>query len=494
MYRVGAELGEGTYGKVYCTSNLLSRRPLALKRLVVVPSTRSEHVLNLRELDMMTRLSHKHVMPLTDVLFTPPPFSPLALSMRDDRVCLVMPRADFSGDKYLRGNPSMRRRKLLIGQLVTGVQHIHRADVIHRDLKPQNLLIFRSKEGVDTLRIGDFGLAIPYVPCEPRTPQMVTIWYRAPEILLDQNYDIRSDVWSLGCILYEFATGRPLFPAATEPEMLSAIFELLGSAAEKAALPPAKRKKRSYVSMPQLTGAALLLHRDIGFSSEQIADFDATAGSYLQFLDLLASTLTINPFARPVCSSLLRHRFFDGYRETIAVVVSPRPRPHCCHFHPLRIEGVNLIEAQPQLEYRIKFLALDILDRILAVERDVERAVLRRYTICALYLAEKYLLSDAARPLAALTGTGSDDFTNYAATERYVLKHILDFRIYRRTLYDCLPHDASLADIDRIYLLFQRALPLSGIQLDHLYALYCYVTTHYYETWNGRLAVPLVVV
>lgn len=492
MYRIDSVLGKGTYGKVYAATNLLSKRPVAIKRLMLETNSKGSFVISLREMDMMARLRHPHIMPLAEVLFTHPPMSPL-VGMKDDQICLVMPQASTTADRYVTSTYSLRKRKELLWQIVTGLQHIHRHGIIHRDLKPQNLLIFKEVGNIDVLKISDFGLSITHVRCEPRTPQMVTIWYRAPEILLGHEYDERVDIWSLGCIFFELITGRPLFPENEEPNLMDSIFSLLG-APSRTKFTYTARKKREYVLLPELKDSALSLHREMGFTQDQLTEFDSSSGTYQHFLDLLAAILVTDPKSRPSCTQIISHPFFDGYREKIAAVVSPRVHSHRLYFHPYRNLGIKLIEKQRKAEYRVKFLAVDILDRILERDPDTDEEQIRRYALCAFYLAEKYLLGEQACAFSQLTVNSTTDFESFAETEQRVLRDILEYRIYRRTLYDYLPVEVEAGEIDRVYLLFRKVSNLNGITLQQLYSIYRYVTDHYDEEWPETLVLPLITV
>lgn len=100
-------------------------------------------------------------------------------------------------------------------QLLSGLEHCHNRNVLHRDIKGSNLLV--DNEGV--LRIADFGLASFFDPNhkQPMTSRVVTLWYRSPELLLGAtDYDVGVDLWSAGCILAELLAGRPIMPGRTE--------------------------------------------------------------------------------------------------------------------------------------------------------------------------------------------------------------------------------------------------------------------------------------
>ncbi|GLD73160.1 cyclin-dependent kinase 16-like protein [Lates japonicus] len=121
--------------------------------------------------------------------------------------------------------------KLFLFQLLRGLSYCHRRKVLHRDLKPQNLLINERGE----LKLADFGLArAKSIPTKTYSNEVVTLWYRPPDILLGStDYSTHIDMWGVGCIFYEMATGRPLFPGSTVEEELHFIFKLLGTPTEQ---------------------------------------------------------------------------------------------------------------------------------------------------------------------------------------------------------------------------------------------------------------------
>ena len=113
--------------------------------------------------------------------------------------------------------------KKLMRQLCEGLKYCHSRRILHRDLKPQNLLVDR--EG--NLKLADFGLARAFgVPLRTYTHEVVTLWYRAPEILLGgRQYSTGVDMWSVGCIFAEMCTRRPLFPGDSEIDEIFKVFK-----------------------------------------------------------------------------------------------------------------------------------------------------------------------------------------------------------------------------------------------------------------------------
>ncbi len=112
-----------------------------------------------------------------------------------------------------------------------GIAYCHEHRVLHRDLKPQNLLINKKCE----LKLADFGLARAFgIPVRSYSHEVVTLWYRAPDVLMgSRHYSTSIDIWSIGCILAEMASGRPLFPGSSVKDQLLRIFKILGTPNEE---------------------------------------------------------------------------------------------------------------------------------------------------------------------------------------------------------------------------------------------------------------------
>lgn len=123
-----------------------------------------------------------------------------------------------------KGGLKIAEIQKLSKELMTGVDFLHSHRIIHRDLKPQNLLV--SSNG--NLKVADFGLAKTYDLEMRLTSVVVTLWYRAPEILMGQPYMSSVDLWSAACIIYEMFAKTPLFPGTSEGNQLERIFELTG--------------------------------------------------------------------------------------------------------------------------------------------------------------------------------------------------------------------------------------------------------------------------
>ncbi|OXB56034.1 hypothetical protein ASZ78_000897 [Callipepla squamata] len=214
------KIGEGTYGVVYKGRHKTTGQVVAMKKIRLeneeegVPSTA------IREISLLKELCHPNIVRLQDVV------------MQDARLYLIFEFLSMDLKKYLDTIPSGQyldpmRVKSYLYQILQGIVFCHSRRVLHRDLKPQNLLI--DDKGV--IKLADFGLARAFgIPVRVYTHEIVTLWYRAPEVLLGSaRYSTPVDVWSIGTIFAELATKKPLFHGDSEIDQLFRIFRALGT-------------------------------------------------------------------------------------------------------------------------------------------------------------------------------------------------------------------------------------------------------------------------
>jgi serine/threonine protein kinase len=214
-------LGEGTYGKVYKARNTRTLETVAMKQMKLETQEEGVPSTAIREIALLKELSHSNVVRLLDVFCKP------------NKLVLVFEYLENDLKKYMKsvsGRLTPTTVKNLVYQLCRGVEFCHANRIIHRDIKPQNLLI----DGRMRLKIADFGLARAFtVPVPKYTHEVVTVWYRPPEILLGAAlYSVPVDLWSIGCVHAEMATGQPLFAGDSEIDTIFKIFQKLGTPTE----------------------------------------------------------------------------------------------------------------------------------------------------------------------------------------------------------------------------------------------------------------------
>nr|CAH8829476.1 unnamed protein product [Trichobilharzia regenti] len=216
------KIGEGTYGKVYKARNRETHEVVALKRVRLENDDEGIPSSAFREICLLKELKHKNIVRLFDVLLS------------DSRLTIVFEYCDQDLKKYFdscNGEIDQNTVKLFMFQLLRGLQFCHSHNVLHRDLKPQNLLINDNGE----LKLADFGLARAYgIPVRQYSAEVVTLWYRPPDVLLGAKlYTTSIDMWSAGCIFAEMSNaGRTLFPGYDVEDQLQRIFKLLGTPTE----------------------------------------------------------------------------------------------------------------------------------------------------------------------------------------------------------------------------------------------------------------------
>uniref|UniRef100_A0A8C6YI95 cyclin-dependent kinase n=1 Tax=Naja naja TaxID=35670 RepID=A0A8C6YI95_NAJNA len=210
------KIGEGTYGVVYKARNKQTGQLVALKKIRLDSETEGVPSTAIREISLLKELKHPNIVRLLDVVHN------------QKKLYLVFEYLNQDLKKYMdssrTGELPLSLVKSYLYQLLQGVSFCHSHRVIHRDLKPQNLLI----NEMGAIKLADFGLARAF-----GVPHVVTLWYRAPEILLGcKYYSTAVDIWSIGCIFAEMVTRKALFPGDSEIDQLFRIFRTLGTPTE----------------------------------------------------------------------------------------------------------------------------------------------------------------------------------------------------------------------------------------------------------------------
>ena len=289
-------IGAGVVGTVYRVRDERTNDILALKRIRFEDGEEGVPVAALREISLLTDIAHPNIVPLREALVV------------NDRLFLLMELMDCNLREYVgqQGALNQPTCALFTRQILEGLAHLHDRRILHRDLKPQNILVRRSDR---RLKLADFGLSRAFARPRAFTHEVVTLWYRAPEILLGaDHYSTPVDVWSVGCILAEMATPpyvtgtgaatpRALFPGDSEIDQLFRIFRVLGTPSDQD-WPGVTRLP--YYSQTFPSWPALRLDRAV----------PALAGPAA---DLLGRLLAYEPSTRITARAALAHSFIDPF-------------------------------------------------------------------------------------------------------------------------------------------------------------------------------------
>ncbi|ODM89182.1 Cyclin-dependent kinase 17 [Orchesella cincta] len=283
------KLGEGTYATVYKGRSRLTETLVALKEV------RLEHeegapCTAIREVSLLKGLRHANIVTLHDVVHTKTSLT-LVFEYLDEDLKHYM---DTCG-----GILSIENVKLFLFQILRGLAYCHERRILHRDLKPQNLLINTRGE----LKIADFGLArAKSVPSKTYSNEVVTLWYRPPNVLLGSTqYSTPMDIWSVGCIFCEMSSGRPLFPGSTVKDQLRRISRTLGVPADG--------------SWPKLSSheEEVITRRFYRRAPEQLVSRALRLDS--EGIDLLAGLLKYDVKTRLSAKNAMQHNYLKKYWE-----------------------------------------------------------------------------------------------------------------------------------------------------------------------------------
>lgn len=226
------QIGEGTYGQVLMGRDRVSDEIVALKKVRMDQEKEGFPVTAIRELKMLRSLRHENVVRLKEIVTGQNAASSNAMRNRHE-IYMVFEYVDNDLTGLL-DTPSVvfteAHVKAYAKQLLLGLWYCHERQVLHRDIKGSNLLV----DNQGTLKIADLGLARTYNDnLSKYTNKVITLWYRAPELLLGaEEYGPEVDIWSVGCLLVELLTRKPIFPGKDEADQIDKIFSVLGAPEE----------------------------------------------------------------------------------------------------------------------------------------------------------------------------------------------------------------------------------------------------------------------
>lgn len=218
-------IGRGAYGIVCSSVNKETNEKVAIKKIHNAFENRVDALRTLRELKLLRHLRHENVIALRDIMM------PTNHKYFKD-VYLVYELMDTDLHQIIKSSQALSNDhcQYFLFQLLRGLKYLHSANILHRDLKPGNLLVNANCD----LKICDFGLARKSSMGQFMTEYVVTRWYRAPELLLCcDNYGTSIDVWSVGCIFAELLGRKPIFPGTECLNQLKLIVNVLGTMDEK---------------------------------------------------------------------------------------------------------------------------------------------------------------------------------------------------------------------------------------------------------------------
>jgi cyclin-dependent kinase 7 len=288
QYEKIAFLGEGQFATVYKAKNAVTGDIVAVKKIKVGTRADAEDGINrtaLREIKILRELDHKNIVRLIDIFG------------ESSNISLVLDFMDTDLEVIIKDNMTVfspGHVKHYLIQTLEGLEYLHDRWILHRDMKPNNLLV----DEAGLLKISDFGLAKQFGdPRRINTPMVVTRWYRAPELLFGaRHYSVGVDMWAVGCILAELLLRVPFLPGESDLDQLNRIFKVLGTPTDD--VWPHVATLSDFVKFERYD--AIPLH-----------DIFTAAGEDL--LAVIATLLSLHPGKRLTCSEVLQMDYFRNH-------------------------------------------------------------------------------------------------------------------------------------------------------------------------------------
>ncbi|CAF2558857.1 unnamed protein product [Rotaria sp. Silwood2] len=217
-------IGKGTYGVVYRGRDKISQEIVALKKVRMENEQWGLPISSMREINLLLNLRHENIVELREIA--------VGKSLRSIFLVMTYCEQDLASLLDHMSQPFTEAQvKCIALQLFRGLNYVHKRFIVHRDIKVSNLLL----TDCGCLKIADFGLARQFtLPNGTMTPMVVTLWYRAPELLFGSKYQTTAiDIWSAGCVLGELLCHRPLLPGRSEIQQIDLIIDMFGTPTEK---------------------------------------------------------------------------------------------------------------------------------------------------------------------------------------------------------------------------------------------------------------------
>ncbi|CAA9994597.1 unnamed protein product [Nesidiocoris tenuis] len=282
------QLGEGSYATVFKGHSNLTNQKVALKEIRLQEEEGAPFTA-IREASLLKELKHCNIVLLHDIVHT------------RQTLTFVFEYVHTDLSQYMERHPGglvYHNVLLLLFQLLRGLAYCHHRRVLHRDVKPQNLLISEIGE----LKLADFGLArAKSVPSHTYSHEVVTLWYRPPDVLLGSTqYSTSLDMWGVGCIFLEMITGFPTFPGVREVyDQLDKIFKILGT--------PSEETWEGVTSLPGYNSHKLCFYKGqkLGLAFPRL--YDIVEGE-----NIAMALLQVNPDKRIGAEEALRHKYFSS--------------------------------------------------------------------------------------------------------------------------------------------------------------------------------------
>ena len=316
-YKFSKKLGEGAYGTVsaYYDNN---GQKVAIKEMKDLDNS-CDAIRILREIKILkffTKYNHPNILSLID------------LNVDTSTISIITERGDTDLHeliyRYRKNNVQLSEEhyKFILFQMLSGIKHLHSANVIHRDLKPSNIIINKDA----TIKIIDFGLSRSYNP--NMTEYVVTRWYRAPEVVLSpKEYEHKIDIWAIGCIMVELIIKEPLFRADNYLHLIKLMVNTLNIPDDDLSIYKygkkwlKNHKKKSKGKLKKTFSQFFRKKEKKYYYPTDSTNIFEPVSEIL--VELIESMLSFNYSIRPNSEYILNNKYFDEYRYKLEKYKNP---------------------------------------------------------------------------------------------------------------------------------------------------------------------------
>jgi len=492
------KIASGTYGIVYEAKVPNSDSTVAVKRMKL--GTTVDFVGCIKELDFLCRLkNYPFILNVLAISKGSPfvgsgaisPFRGNDTMFIDDKVSIITEMAAYDASNLI-GKISPEYIKVIMIQSLLALEYMHCNNIIHRDIKPHNLLWFRNGSE-RSIKFCDFGMSKVLTNQELNSCHTFTALYRAPEVIANyKQYDYKADVWSLGCIFFEFVSKNPYIYMGDYTATSKGDKELLCKILQRSPDPitqsfynkinitsqfdiPNKYMKKSSYSWQSI----------LNMNSKEIAEFNrlGTNGKYEQFQSLIADLLKLDPESRFSATQALNHDFFKDHSDEIN---------NCRKLYPPKDDNkinpdIKIIDCEERkwameiVEYyhlnqlsgrtpdwyhdRILFHAINIYDKFLyhyylsknISAQPLDKHTIQYYFMVCIYIFIKYFLTllepcsfkDLVHPRYH-----NEKSMKVAEEFEWYLLNTVNFKVYENTVFEIADEfNIKLSHIDIINIL-----------------------------------------
>jgi serine/threonine protein kinase len=417
-----SKIGKGSYGVVYKAK--IDDKLFAVKRNLADDTI--DFVGCIRELDILLRLNHPNIVILEKIIYDKefPKQDHNEQDVKDDYVHFGFEfcKCDLHKLIYYQTIPAQHMKKLIV-DILLGIEYLHSRGIIHRDMKPSNVLITYNGD-VPVAKICDFNLSKPFTIQGINSPKIITSCYRPPEIIDGKLYDTKVDIWSIGCIIYEMITKKRIVSGYKDSEI----------------------NKEMTKQLKKVGG--------VPNYAQHIPN------EYKDIIPVLENIFTISSEKRWNATQLLNHHYFNDMRECIEKMHNEHPlRPQAnTVFHisnrkdrdegaRIFIKALSYYSKESWYRHRTFFMAIDIFERYMIWCERNNVAIYNTSDITfvvyiCLYIAIKYYsVMNVCPEFSSVAGkayTTPEYMKKGLDLEIKLLEEVLDFKVYRKTVYEAV--------------------------------------------------------